>query len=498
MNIYGQCAGTGQLIANGANDDCAGIGGQNPKEWAGYGNCGAVTINGGMVTAMGGDHGAGIGGGLYGAGGTVTINGGEVTATGGEWGAGIGGGASGHADGTVTLGENVEIIEGAVGKSSRYVKIGKVVDVLKTEVETFDSGWYVVVPSNVYVNTHFKPDSNTRVEMKVKVQGTSEYWFGCWDGNWDDRAFALGNDVSTVYCGYGSGATCGGILGIIPTWRVTVALEKGVVYTNDAVWSAAHQSDATFALTNNLYLFAQNRNGTVGVGGSQESIICYGCKISTNGVNGAVVPVRNFVPARTKDEQQIVGLYDTVSGEFFAARRGSLTLGHDEEAAVLVTPGEPVVFDTAAEATNAMGRAELKLSDRVAAVFGEDADAKGDYCAKFGFEVVPTAGGEWAVEAVLKPNEWTKLVESAQAATRQIPIADIAAMTAAEKRDVKVVGCVPGFYYTLYDVWGLSALPTTETAYGPELCGLSGEVTFEKVAKPSDAAGFFSIGAKDR
>ena len=70
-------------------------------------------------------------------------------------------------------------------------------------------------------------------------------------------------------------------------------------------------------------------------------------------------------------------------------------------------------------------------------------------------------------------------------------------MTAEGKRDVKVVGCVPGFYYTLYGARGLGALPTTETAYGPELCGLSGEVTFEKVAKPSDAAGFFSVGVKE-
>ena len=32
--------------------------------------------------------------------------------------------------------------------------------------------------------------------------------------------------------------------------------------------------------------------------------------------------------------------------------------------------------------------------------------------------------------------------------------------------------------------------------YGPELCGAGGEVTFSEVVKPSDAAGFFSIGVK--
>ena len=374
LNIYGQSAGTGILIAKGANS-CAGIGGNggtitinggivtatgnNGGAGIGgrYGAGGTITINGGEVTANGGYEGAGIGDGSCGGGSKVTINGGKVTANGGYKGAGIGGGlnswtgevtinggmvtanggdkgegiGNGYLGGgiIVTLGEMVEVVEGATGNGSGYVKIEPVVDVWETEVEMFEENWYVVVPCNTYINTHFKPDSNARVEMKVKVQGASEYWFGCWDGNWDDRAFALGNDGSTVYCGYGSGVTCGGIPGVISSGRVTVALEKGVVYTNGVVWSAAHESDAEFSLNNNLYLFAQNRNGTVGVGGSQGTIICYGCQISTNDANGAAVPVRNFVPARTKDARQIVGLYDTVSGEFYVPRDGTLTLGYD-------------------------------------------------------------------------------------------------------------------------------------------------------------------------
>lgn len=52
-----------------------------------------------------------------------------------------------------------------------------------------------------------------------------------------------------------------------------------------------------------------------------------------NDVNGEKVLVRNFVPARTKDEPQIVGLYDKVSGEFYAPRGGELELGYDEEVA---------------------------------------------------------------------------------------------------------------------------------------------------------------------
>ena len=144
LTIYGQQGGSGVLSATGDHSG-ASIGG-------GYhGAGGTVTVNGGTVTAMGGQFGAGIGGGYQGAGGTVTVNGGIVTATGGQFGAGIGGGYGGAggvvtinggvvtatgsdegagigggwrgADGTVTPGKNVEVIEGAVGNGSSYVKI---------------------------------------------------------------------------------------------------------------------------------------------------------------------------------------------------------------------------------------------------------------------------------------------------------------------------------------------------------------------------------------
>ena len=85
----------GTVTATGGNG-AAGIGGGY------YGNGGKVTINGGEVTANGENNGAGIGGGYNGNGGEVTINGGTVTATGGEDAAGIGGGKN-KSGGTVTI-----------------------------------------------------------------------------------------------------------------------------------------------------------------------------------------------------------------------------------------------------------------------------------------------------------------------------------------------------------------------------------------------------------
>lgn len=60
---------------------------------SGYGSeraCGNIIIEGGTITATGGNRGAGIGSGDFGTCGAITISGGTVTATGGAYGAGIG------------------------------------------------------------------------------------------------------------------------------------------------------------------------------------------------------------------------------------------------------------------------------------------------------------------------------------------------------------------------------------------------------------------------
>ena len=80
--------GDGSLTAYSNATDAygAGIGGGYQVD------CGNIVINGGTITATGGEFAAGIGSGYECSGGNITINGGTVTATGGEMAAGIGGG----------------------------------------------------------------------------------------------------------------------------------------------------------------------------------------------------------------------------------------------------------------------------------------------------------------------------------------------------------------------------------------------------------------------
>jgi len=90
--------GIGELAADASSaSGCAGIGGSSA--YNGNSDSGEIIIEGGTVTATGGQDGAGIGGGgsynvasSHGNGSNITINGGTVTATGGRYGAGIGGG----------------------------------------------------------------------------------------------------------------------------------------------------------------------------------------------------------------------------------------------------------------------------------------------------------------------------------------------------------------------------------------------------------------------
>ena len=96
LAVYAQTVdGTGSLVVTGGGL-ASGIGG----EW--NESPGAITINGGTVTATATSGGAGIGGGQNGAGGTIVINNGTVTAIGGTFGAGIGGGYQCDG-GTVTI-----------------------------------------------------------------------------------------------------------------------------------------------------------------------------------------------------------------------------------------------------------------------------------------------------------------------------------------------------------------------------------------------------------
>lgn len=123
ITIYAQSEGEniGKLTAKGFRGEAAGIGGYEPNE-----SNGPITIHGGNITAEGNMYGPGIGGACGGNGKDIIINGGVVTAIGGNrgYGAGIGGASINSSNPAVGRGYNITINGGIVNATGKTYGAG--------------------------------------------------------------------------------------------------------------------------------------------------------------------------------------------------------------------------------------------------------------------------------------------------------------------------------------------------------------------------------------
>ena len=118
LTIRGGAAGTGKLNAS-AYQRGAGIGGGADSG----GSCGNIVIEGGIITASGGDSSAGIGSGNLSHCGNITITGGTVTATGSSNYPGIGSGNS-RSCGDITISGTANVTASTAGGSSAGIGSG--------------------------------------------------------------------------------------------------------------------------------------------------------------------------------------------------------------------------------------------------------------------------------------------------------------------------------------------------------------------------------------
>lgn len=164
----------------------------------------------------------------------------------------------------------------------------------------------------------------------------------------------------------------------------------------------------------------------------------------------------------------------------------------EDASSVLVTPGFPIEYETEAAAMAAKTKAEVAPSESVTTVLTGDGMSDG-YKAKFTVEVLQEEG-KWFLAAQLTPTAWTNLMENATAATRQIPVAEIAQLPMGVTTNVVLTGCTPGFYYSLHSGATLSGIAADAEAENiGVLCGADGVVEFPKVGRPSEGAGFFKV-----
>lgn len=173
---------------------------------------------------------------------------------------------------------------------------------------------YVAADIGAYINTDFKPNQDTRVVMKVSVQGAREYWFGAWNGGYNNGAFAMGNDGGDIYNGYdgqGGGKTYSGGT-VLPVGIHTIDVDKNSVRIDDALHRVFTYEGKEFQVNYSLYLFAQNRKGVkTPAPGATAGIVMYSCQIYDNGEL-----VRDYVPCYLIAEPERVGLYDVKNGVF--------------------------------------------------------------------------------------------------------------------------------------------------------------------------------------
>lgn len=172
---------------------------------------------------------------------------------------------------------------------------------------------YIQSSGTQYVNSGFAPNQSTRVicDVVFAAQSSAAWLFGARHGNTDRTYNFLTYDNQ-----YRSDFNTSTDEHITETHTDRFVVDKNgnVTKINGVVQKTA--TSGTFQCTHNLFLFANNNNGTVG---GQCTAKLYSCQIYDNGTL-----VRDFVPCI--NASGAVGLFDMVERKFYGnAGTGTFT-----------------------------------------------------------------------------------------------------------------------------------------------------------------------------
>ena len=176
---------------------------------------------------------------------------------------------------------------------------------------------YIESSGTQYVNTGFKPTSNTKYELDIDSINSNDtaYIIGTIDGNSNRNNIYL---TSNGYfsAGYGS-AYQSTTIKFQANTKYNIKLDKNLFYIDNVL--AYSFTEETFNNTVTSYLFARNNGGTID---RLTSMKLYSCKIYDNNII-----VRNFIPCYRNSDNEI-GLYDLVNNVFYTnAGTGTFTYG---------------------------------------------------------------------------------------------------------------------------------------------------------------------------
>lgn len=169
---------------------------------------------------------------------------------------------------------------------------------------------YIESSGTQYVDTNFKPNQNTKLEIKVQTTQTTGGGIAVCDTAWQSNGFGVWVNAA----GYGNATTQN--VAFYGEEPIAAILDRNTLYKDgELVWTA---TESTFQTSFNLALMALNRNGS-----PQEKVTgkIYCCKIWDNGTL-----IRNFIPC--KNDAGEVGLWDDVNREFYGnAGTGTFATG---------------------------------------------------------------------------------------------------------------------------------------------------------------------------
>ena len=161
---------------------------------------------------------------------------------------------------------------------------------------------WVKANGNVYLNTTFNPNQNTRVVADVEwdASATTSWLFGARNGK-NSGAFALLKYKSAYRADYGSATKT---LSVLPSGRFTVEMDKNVVKINGETVATA--SSQNFTTNYPMVLFANNTAGTIS---GYTTAKLYSLKIYDNRTL-----VRDYIPVRSTSGSTagLIALYDSV------------------------------------------------------------------------------------------------------------------------------------------------------------------------------------------
>lgn len=167
---------------------------------------------------------------------------------------------------------------------------------------------YIESTGTQYIDTGFKPDSNTRVVMSFQFSSAPSTWacvFGSADVAQNNvNSFAVWHNASTFSYQYATKLSAS-------FSNAITAVDKHSVDCNSSTATIDNETvtinGGTFSGSYNMYLSCVNYGGEA-LHFASEKI--YFCQIYDNGTL-----IRNFIPA--KNSGGIYGLYDTVNSEFY-------------------------------------------------------------------------------------------------------------------------------------------------------------------------------------